>query len=565
MISFKRLLYILLVVILVSGMFMIYNFNEERDTQINTIQKEQEEISWLKNEHLTDAASSVRIVLCGKSYKEPFESIYNNVVSLITDLKIPFIEINSADSMDFMPGDVLVFCSDDLTRFMHPVKLGHFIEDGGRVILAAGIPDGTKDSYLNPFLGVVEKSYRQSYNSLSFKKQLWPFQPDMLTFNGSNSSTWVKLRGNAEIYVEDAEKHVPLFYSYNFGKGKTCVINGTFLSERSSLGFFTGAMCVLYEDFIYPVMGTKSVFLDNFPMVTYVNDALCMKMYGCVTESFVRDTVWPFFQGMGLRTNTVYSSGVLVESGVNTNFPEIHDSLFVTIGKSALQFDGEFIFAGYAAEDGKYIYNEKFMEKFRETFPNYRIQGFAAMSDVFHPDMLHVPNTEFSVVRTDLNEENILSKQDDYYIFPQLSKGNQINSGVLWNLASLHAAYGMVSHTFDVNTLIAEDEKTASWDRDKLELAKFEEDVLSHFSHLKPCTLSHTVNSIESYHALQYAWNSQGNQLKLQVDHAAKGQPFFFHTGKEIKDYSGVAVKEIANGYYLLTVQEEEAILVFNQ
>ena len=79
-------------------------------------------------------------------------------------------------------------------------------------------------------------------------------------------------------------------------------------------------------------------------MITYINDKACMKLYGCSTESFVRDVVWPNFQGISLRTDTPYTSGILTVASSEKSFPTVNDSLFTTIGKSALQYDGKLIY-----------------------------------------------------------------------------------------------------------------------------------------------------------------------------------------------------------------------------
>ena len=127
------------------------------------------------------------------------------------------------------------------------------------------------------------------------------------------ASTWLHERPDATVYVEDDEKKVPIVYSYPFGKGETLVINATLLSDDRSIGILAAGLGSMLEEFLYPVVGTECVRLDNFPIVSYANDAVCMKLYGRTTEAFIRDVVWPVFQGMAVRHEIVYSSG---QSGV---------------------------------------------------------------------------------------------------------------------------------------------------------------------------------------------------------------------------------------------------------
>ena len=84
-----------------------------------------------------------------------------------------------------------------------------------------------------------------------------------------------------------------------------------------------------------------------------------------------------------------------------------------------------------------------------------------------------------------------------------------MEDGNLFHLSSVLAAYGMISHTFDVNTLIAEDEQTASWDEKKGQLGIFEDVMLKETSWLDGRVLSRMGDEIRSYLNLEYAWKEQ--------------------------------------------------------
>ena len=479
MLSVKRLIYVLLIVVVVSAVFMVYNINEERAKNIQIKNLEIEMPEFTASEPV-DPAEKPRVSLLGDPEKDIYGKIYQNTLRLFHDLHFNVTTQERLDAGRTGLDELVVFCDDDIGRYTDMTELRQFVERGGKVILAAGLPEGNEDSYLWPLLAIREKSIRENYNRMSFEKPLLPFQLEEMVYDGYNMSTWLAVGGEAQVYIRDSEKGIPLLYTCHRGKGGICLINGTFLSDMRCAGLLTGAAGALTEDLIYPVVGTKVVFLDNFPMITYINDKLCMQMYGSSTEGFVRDVVWPSFQGISLRSQTPLTSSVLVAASQEESFPAINDSLFTTIGKSALQYGGELIYAANCLDEDQIQYNQVFIDEFRSVFVNYRIQGLALQSDRLLEGMLTIPGSEIQAVRGHLGEEaDSFSNSGSYFVLPAATVGNSMENGNLFAIASVLGAYGMISHVFDVNTLIAQDAATASWDRDKRQLGIFESEILN--------------------------------------------------------------------------------------
>lgn len=565
MLSWKRMLYVVLIVAAVSFIFMLYNINEERTRHIRITNIQEEKREFTGTQQLS-GGEKPQVRLVGEGSGEVCQDIRRNMEQLFANLHYTVIREEELRPEELEPGELVVFCDASVGRYTDLVQLGDFIERGGHVILAAGLPEGNEDSYLWPILGIREKSVRENYNRFCFEKELFPVQADEMAYEGYAQSTWLAVGENADVYIRDGDSGVPLLYTCEFGKGTVCLINGTFLSDMQSIGLLTGAIGAVEDDFIYPVLGTKTVFLDNFPMLTYINDRLCMQMYGCSTESFIRDVVWPDFQGMSLRTQTPYTSSVLAVSSSEKSFPEINDSLFSTIGKSALQFDGELIYAVNCGKEGEVCLNDPFIEEFRSVFTNYEIQGLAIQEGAFLQELPDIPGTKIRAVRTSLNGQDAgFSCEKAYVEFPEATAGNTMEDGNLFHLSSVLAAYGMISHTFDVNTLIAEDEQTASWDEKKGQLGIFEDVMLKETSWLDGRVLSRMGDEIRSYLNLEYAWKREGNRIELACSDIVEGQAFFFRTNGRILSAEGLTFEDAGNGYYLLHVQQNQAVIIMEE
>lgn len=336
------------------------------------------------------------------------------------------------------------------------------------------------------------------------------------------------------------------------------------MADINCSGMLTGAIGAIIDDFIYPIVGGKCVFLDNFPMVTYINDKTCMKLYGRNTEAFVRDTVWPVFLGISLRQNVPYTSSVLIESSKDKSFPAINDSLFSTIGKSAIQYEGELVYGSNSQDENKIFLNNDFLERFNKIFPRYKVNGLVMISDKLSDNIINIPNVKIKNIRGHLgsSESNKrFNNNSSYSVFPAATVGNALEEGNLLEITSVISSYGMISHVFDINLLIAEDENIPSWDIYKKQIELFEEKVLKPTSYLEGKTLSQMSNKVKSYVNMDFQWRKEGNRIEIDCSKFISGQTFFYKTNHEIERTEGLSFKKINNGYYLLELASEHAVI----
>lgn len=572
MLSLKRWMYVAFMVVVVSSIFMIYSVNQERtkniqikNTHINEkpVTKEQ-----LADMQMVDDVGIPSVRIFGDDEKALYRDIYQNVQQIFRNMHFRVTCGSESDSALNIE-ELVVFCDESVGKYVDLVQLGEFIADGGKVIFAAGLPEGNEESYLWSILGIREKSVRENKTHLRFEKPLFPVQAKEMVYDGYSASTWLSLRKEAEVYIRDADKGVPIMHTMEYEAGKSCLINGTFLADMRCSGLLTGAVGTLWENFIYPVMGTKTVFLDDFPTVTYVNDKLSMQLYGCSTETFVRDVVWRDFLGMSLRTDTPYTAGILTAAASDDSFPAAYGSLLASIGKSIMQYGGELVYETNYEKEDRVAVNHALLEAFSETFPAYQINGMAVLSEHFSEEMLHLSEHDrVRVVRGKLGWENAGFSDagtTDYTMFPAATFGNQMEDGNLFALYSVLASYGMVSHVFDINQMIPRDEETASWEQDRRQLGIFEQKVLKQLSWLDKATLSETEEPLRSYLKLMYGWRTAGDTIFLDCSNMMQGQSFFFRTDDRIKSAEGLTYEEIGNGYYLLRVQQNNAVITMEE
>lgn len=565
MLPLKRLIYIIFFVILISSVFMIYNINTERSHAVDIVHVETEQMELLGTEQ--DIGSKPRkYLLVGDSKKQLYGNILQNAEQLLKDWKVGYAKVDGTkfNTETLTNNEIVIFCDDIASAYVDLKDLGEYISKGGRVIFAAGIAEGHQDSYLLPFMGISEKSTKTVSSNFQFMDNLLPLQKESLQYAGYNASTRLALRDSVKVYIKDNETGNPILFTYSYGDGTSCVINGNLLADFNSCGLLSGSIALLEEVLIYPVLGVRCIYLDNFPMVTYLNDIRCMKLYGRTTESFVRDVVWPVFQGMSLRQSTPYTSSVLVAGPNESTFPEVSESLFVTIGKSALQYGGELAYAVNMGETESLWVNRKFIEEFQSVFKNYTVRSLVLNSpDVVDSVTDWAPDT-IEAVRGHMSSQDgrfRFSYNKDWFSFPVATFGNQMENGNLFESMSIVSAYGMISHVFDVNGMVSQNDEVGMWDLDKKEIAVFEQELLSKTPYLEGMTLSQTKNKVNSFVNLDFSYDISKNKVEIRAKNFVKGQTFFMKFDGEIKAATGLSYKDIGKNYYILSLQDTNAVI----
>lgn len=287
MVSFKRFLHVVLIIAGLGGIFLIYNIHESKPSSVQTMSGPALEREFMAQRQV-DPGDTPRVWILGDPEDARCGAIYGNVLQLCRDLRLTVAGEGRLDAEEAEERDLVIFCDDSPSRWADPEELMEFVSGGGRVILAAGLAEGNGDSALWPVFGVREINPGDDFHYLLFEKPLLPLQPEKAWYDGSSGSARLKVRESAEIYVRVVgDEDIPIVYTHSWQRGSVCVINGTFLADVRCAGLLTGAITALLPDFLYPVLGVKTVFLENFPMITPEDDALCRQVYGYSAEGFV--------------------------------------------------------------------------------------------------------------------------------------------------------------------------------------------------------------------------------------------------------------------------------------
>lgn len=564
MLSLKRLAGLLAVTLFLGTLFFIYALNDSKTSMITMGNDGAESASIMVRSDADPLPTAPPLYLIGGN-----TAVRRNVAVWLDRWRVPYKTATHITDEGINQEAVYIFCTPTIESMVNLETITNFVENGGRMMLAAGLSEGYGDSYITPLLGIIEKGTPLSYSKVAVEDGFLPFYESTMTYDGYASTRWLKLHEEATVYMSDADSDAPIVYEFPFGKGRTVVINTSLLEDPLSSGIFAGAYGVLEKEFAYPIMGTKAVFLDNFPIATNINDNECLRLYGRSTESFVRDRMWPTFEGIGLRAGVTFTSAVLTAVTGDLTFPRVNSSLFYDISRSTILYGGEVIFSANLPDNGAVEFYTMFEQEFRRIFPAYEIQGFSIQSgslsdEAYDAIRAHYPDV--TILRGYLSGDSsntYLSDvdKDDLYHYPVISSGNAPDKDI-WSIAMGVAGYGMLSHKYDIDTMMGISGNGSTWEENVENLSGYEKRIYNPLEWLEPRTLSGLQTHINGLAAMSYQTSIDGSNMHIFADNVVNGQPFLLRSEKRIKSATGAEYESIAKGYYLVKLTATDAVLV---
>jgi hypothetical protein len=387
---------------------------------------------------------------------------------------------------------------------------------------------------------------------------------------------------------------IPLLWSRSYGSGKIVVYNSTGLGGRYFAGIFAGAMSVLEEDFVYPIINAKTVFIDDFPAPQYnIDSDVIKKNYNRSVIEFYRDIWWPDMQKAASVYDFSYTGLFITSYNNNVNNFEIEeDPNFRYYGNSLLKNNFEIGLHGYNHQpftlknftplEMNYVpWNSQedmieaieALDKYaKETFPNTDFTVYVPPSNYLSPegrDALVKSNIDLSVI-SGVYEADHKEYQQDFEIaedgikeYPRLTSG-------MWNDVSTRlqymcgiTMYGAFSHFIHPDDILDEERgKGADW---KSLYHGFTEilDGVNAACPLRALKASEAGDALEAYSNLEVVLEYEEDYIKGACDNFNGEAYFYIRTSKTplvANDSCEIEKADKENGefFYIITVKKPE-------
>jgi hypothetical protein len=401
-----------------------------------------------------------------------------------------------------------------------------------------------------------------------------------------NSSLPVHLDRSCTLFASSING-IPLLWSTAYGEGTIMVQNGTMLSDKLNRGLIAGALSYLNDDFIYPIMNSKVVFIDDFP-APFPDDTNTdiYSDYRRNVATFFRDVWWPDVE-LAAKKNDVKYTGVLIETYNNRVKAPFEDQVgkenLKIFGRDLIKSGGEIGIHGYnhqsltlnqeqVEELGYHAWNseqdmveslKEAKEYFDSLFPNYTLRTYVPPSNVLSEEGKRaikkaIPSIDILASLYIDDEEKISYIQEfevnkTFIELPRLTSDYHYSDTNKWTIANSATLFGSFSHFIHPDDLLDPDRnKGDNWSELSKQFNQMLSDVLQNYPWMKAMTASESAESLKNYAGSKVYVTEKQNKINVYINHFNGSLDFLLRSEKPIKSAKGCKVEKVSSDRYLV-------------
>ncbi|MCY6482928.1 DUF2194 domain-containing protein [Clostridium aestuarii] len=533
--------------------------------------------------------------------KTDTNSIYikNNVIKVIENMKKDYTELSVEEyENNDLNYDGVIFAFE---RMDYLKNIDNFIEysRGGGSLLFMERP-------------VIDESFKSFYKELgisSLNDLINSYGIKLLSnvlvgakefeINDSsieNSSLDLKLSDDTKIYIESYDK-LPLLWSKNLDKGKIIFFNGTMLNEKINRGLITGILSLSKEEFIYPVINMKLLYIDDFPApVPEGVEPNIYKEFGRNIPKFYREIWWADMIAAAAKYDVKYT-GLIIETyndKVKSPFV-IQDTNnrndLIIYGRELLKNGGEIGIHGYNHQSFAYKgyikqnlgYNswdnkvdmikslQEVMRYAKEVYPKYNFRVYVPPSNILSPEgrqavIEAMPNIKIisSVYMSDAYGDSYCQEfeisADGIIEMPRFTSGYEKKSDEMWSIYNGVTSLGVFSHFVHPDDVLDYDRNNGKgWTKLYEEFTSLLKQVKDKYSWLRSMNASTGGEEVKKYLQCDPYIAYDKDIIEIYCESFRKNTYFILRSEKEILKSKGCDVNKIDEGVYLICLKEAYA------
>lgn len=570
MFSRKRLAYIIIITIVFSGLFFLFNLDHDflRSQSVNSAD-ELKPIEKFTASKLNTSDAGFLIV--GNPQNESERQIKTNVVKAFNQIKAKITQVESITDADLVNDIILVFVVADVSQTGDLEKIAEYIRNGGQAIFAAGIPSENNIRYLDPVWGILERGSFTSVSDITFNEGYFPYEQTTIPNGYTTYSSNVRLEETCEILIQ-GNNEIPLVWTHPYDLGRITMINGTFMESKLSIGILIASINNTREYSIYPILSTKTIFLDAIPPLFDGNDENSFEYYGRSAESFVRDKLWAVLLQKASVLDLQFTSSFMAIDKQTFESQNANQQTFSYISREIIQNKGEITLSGNHVD-----LNNLTVERIEQTksffdnfFPNYNLHAYYPLYgkiDQNQIDLIQEIYPSIDIIRILYEGDPQTQSSGDYevsngnVIYPTTTFGYKAEGLQMYTFISVLTSHGSISHSFDINSLFTVPSSESNWNTLNKSFDILVDLYFKKTPWLESVTISPAAEKVKEMDGLDVETFTESNQITVACSDMAIGQKFLFYSPRKIKSAQGASYEEINSRYYLIEAQSPSFVL----
>lgn len=528
--------------------------------------------------------------------------IKDNIKKMLEYHKKDFLVLDVKEYEDDTNFDCIIVTHERMDKIKSIDIIFDYVKNGGSLVfLERPIAEDVFYKNANK-LGI--KKYRGITDAIGFKLLTnFIFGAKGFVVNNelvSNSTLLVNLYSDCEVHMKSINDE-PLLWSRNYGKGKIVVFNGTMTNEKVNRGLLTAIISLSKENYIYPIINTKQVHIDDFPSpISRAIDKNIYRDYQRNLQSFYREVWW----GDMLKASKLYDvlyTGLIIESyNDKVKEPFIEDDqdvkeLLLTFGRELLKSNGEIGIhgynhqslapAGYIKQDLGYnsweskedmIKSLKEVKRFaKSVFKDYEFRAYVPPSNILSDlgrEAIKEGFEEINIISAlyiDNFEKDVYSQEfevayDGIIEMPRFTSGYEIDWEIKWTVYNGINSLGVFSHFVHPDDIIdAERNFGKNWGELFKDYSSLLKEVYTKYRWLKADTISSGASSLIKFLDVNPYIVYKNDETEIYCDNFRSDISFILKTEDSIQSKKGCEITKIDNNHYFIKLKKPFATINF--
>lgn len=388
----------------------------------------------------------------------------------------------------------------------------------------------------------------------------------------NNSSMILNLTDECDVLAESIEGE-SLLWKNKYGQGQFMYFNGTMLGQKKNRGLMIGALSLLEEDFIYPIMNSKVSFIDDFPApVPDGYNKRITEAFGRNVKRFFKEIWWADMLKLATKYNVNYTGTVMASysnevEDITQDLIELNIKDLIYFGRELITQGGELGISGFnnqplttkiltskSLEHKPWKKIETMIDSIEETkklceevFENYRFKVYVPPSNFLSSEgreAIKKSNSDIEVISSlyDIDGSQVAYEQefeisaDGMMEFPRLTNGYIYNDKNKWMILNGITTHGVFSHVVQSNEML-DSRSMGDWGWTELieEYEELNKMVFDNYRWLRAMTASEGANEMIKYLSCEPRFEKKDDYIKIYSNNFFDKTYFVLRTEKEIK------------------------------
>lgn len=488
----------------------------------------------------------------------------------------------------------VIVALEEVSQISNLSTLETYTAEGGRVFFA--IRPEINDSLQNLYrkLGIYEVGEFITSNGMKLTSNVLIKQNQLVMERaeiGDNSSLSVGIDNRSTVYMESIDE-VPLLWDIPYENGKFMVFNGSLLGSKENRGLITGAISILNENFIYPIMNMKLAYIDDFPApIPEGKNENIFEEYRRDIPSFYQDIWWPDMLKTSAKYDVKYTGVVIQNYGDKVTPPfEVTNqdrNTFVQFGRELLKMGGEIGVHGYnhqsltvnqeAAMDLGYNAwkNQADMELSLIKTVNF-VKGIFSNYDLttYVPPSNRIDEVGEAALKQAIPSVNVLSSlylpdgspyttvhefdiSDGFIHIPRITAGYEYSDKTKWALVNGVTSIGVFSHFIHPDDILDEERSSGKkWSVLEEEYDHLLRNTYKDYPWLKSMTARDAGQQLTNYLNADVYIKEESNRIVVSIDKFPGEMSFILRTKKNIGKLKDCTVQKVDEDVYYVEAKK---------